>query len=78
MRLMACDYMAILESSYLAERLFLMSAQTDDPRRRQIKAEKFGALQRLHGGYRDGWLKTVNEAWLKIDPDFDFDDDTDM
>ena len=78
MQLMACDYMAILASSCLAERLFFMSAQTDDPWRRQIKAEKFGALQRLHGGYRDGQLKTVNKAWLKIDPNFDFDDDTDM
>jgi hypothetical protein len=28
--------------------------------------------------WTDGWLKTVDEAWLKIDPDFDFDDDTDM
>ena len=31
--------------------------------------------QNLEAGQCDGQLKTVDEAWLKIDPDFDFDDD---
>jgi hypothetical protein len=78
MRLMARDYMAIPASSCLAERSFSMSARTDDPRHCQIGAEKFGALQRLRGGYRDGRLKAVDEAWLETDPDFNFDNSTDQ
>ena len=71
MWLMAQDYMAIPASSCLAEHS--MSAWTDNPQCCQIGAEKFGALQRLCAGYCDGQLKAVDEAWLEIDPDFDFD-----
>ena len=49
-----------------------MSARTDDARRRQMGGEKFGALQRLRAAYRDGRLSAMNEAWMEIDPDFEF------
>jgi hypothetical protein len=38
-----------------------------------MNAEKFGAIQRLQGAYQDGHLKAQGEAWLEIDPDFNFD-----
>jgi hypothetical protein len=75
---MARDYLAIPGSSALAERSFSLSGRTDDPRRRQMDAEKFGAIQRLRGAYRDGRLKAREEAWLEIDPDFNFDSGTDV
>lgn len=71
-RLMARDYLAIPASACLAERSFSMSALTDIPRRRQMGADNFGALQTLRAGYRDGRLKALNEAWLEVDPDFAF------
>jgi hypothetical protein len=74
---MARDYLAIPGSSCLAERSFSLSGRTDDPRRRQMDAEKFGAIQRLRGAYRDGRLKAREEAWLEIIPDFYFDSDAD-
>ena len=63
--------MAIPGSTCLAERSFSMSARTDDVRRRQMRGEKFGALQRLRSAYRDGRLEAVNEAWMEINPDFE-------
>jgi hypothetical protein len=60
-------------SSCLAERSFSMSARTDDVRRRQMRSEKFGVLQRLRAAYRDGRLEAVKESWMEIDPDFDID-----
>ena len=74
---MARDYLPVPGSACLAEQSFSLSGQTDDPRRRQMDAEKFGAIQRLRGAYRDGRLKAMEEAWLEIDPDFDFDSDAD-
>ena len=68
---MACDYMAILASSCLAEHSFLMSAHTDDVRRHQMGSEKFGSLQRLRAAYRDGRLKAAQEDWMDIDANFD-------
>ena len=70
---MARDYLAIPASSCLAERSFSMSARTDDVRRRQMGAEKFGGLQRLRSAYRDGQLKAESEAWMEFDADFDLD-----
>ena len=75
-RMMACDYMAIPGSTCLAERSFSMLACTDDARRCAMHADKFGGLQRLRSAYRDGWLQAQSEAWLEIDPDMDFDVDT--
>ena len=37
-------------------------------------SEKFGGLQRLRSGYRDGWLEAVKEAWMEIDLDFEIDE----
>ena len=65
LRLMARDYLAIPGSTCLAERSFLMSARTDDCRRRQMSSDKFGGSQRL---------QAVEEAWLEIEADFDSDD----
>ena len=70
---MACDYLAIPGSSCLAECSFSMSAWTDDVQRRQMDGEKFGDLQRLRSAYHDGHLETLNEAWMEIDPDFEWD-----
>ena len=71
-RLMARDYLPIPASTCLAERSFSMSARTDDTRRRQMGGERFGALQRLRAAYHDGRLSAMNEAWMEIDPDFEF------
>lgn len=49
-----------------------MSARTDDTRHRQMGGERFGALQRLWGAYHDGRLSAMNEAWMEIDPDFEY------
>lgn len=74
LRKMAKDYLAIPASSCLIERAFSMSARTDDPRRRNIGKVKFGVNQRLRDGYHSGRLKSIEEAWVRIDPDFDFDE----
>jgi hypothetical protein len=71
--MMAWDYLAVLGSSCLAERSFSLSGHTDDARHRQMDPERFGAIQRLRGAYRDGWLQAHTEAWLEIDPDFEED-----
>ena len=70
---MARDYMAIPGSTCLAERSFSMSARTDDVRRRQMGAKKFGAVQRLRSAYCDGRLEAIQEAWMEVDPDFTMD-----
>ena len=70
---MARDYLAIPGSSCLAQCSFSMSARTDDVRRRQMDGEKFRDLQRLRSAYHDGRLETLNEAWMEIDPDFEWD-----
>jgi len=72
---MAQDYLAISGSSCLAERSFSMSARTDDVRRRQMKAQKFGDIQRLRSAYHDGHLTVVTEAWMDIDAKFNFGSD---
>ena len=44
-------------------------------------AEKFGELQQLRSAYHDGCLEGVKEAWMKVEPDFDWtadDEDVDM
>ena len=64
--------MPIPTSTCLAEQSFLMSAQTDDTWHRQMGGEKFGALQRLQGANRDRQLSAMNEAWMEIDPGFEF------
>jgi hypothetical protein len=68
---MARDYLAIPGSSCLAERSFSLSGHTDEARRRQMNAERFGAIQRLRGAYRDGRLEAYNEAHLETDPNFE-------
>ena len=78
MRLMAHGYMAIPASSCLAECSFSISARTDDPWHHQIGAEKFSALQRLHGAYHNSQLKAFNEAWHEIDPNIIFNNTTDQ
>jgi len=72
---MARDYLAIPGSACLAERSFSMSARTDDVRRRQMKAQKFGDIQRLRSAYHDGRLMAVTEAWMDIDAKFNFGSD---
>jgi len=52
-----------------------MSARTDDVRRRQMKAQKFGDIQRLRSAYHDGRLTAVTEAWMDIDAKFNFGSD---
>ncbi|KAM6498413.1 Ribonuclease H-like domain containing protein [Amanita muscaria] len=76
LRLMARDYIAIPGSTCLAERSFSMSARTDDVRRRQMGDVKFGGLQRLRSAYQDGRLQAVKEAWTAVDPDFNFEVDS--
>ena len=51
---MAHDYLAIPGSTCLAERLFSMSARTDNVQWQQMGGEKFGAVQRLRSAYCDG------------------------
>ncbi|KAF5318335.1 hypothetical protein D9611_014246 [Ephemerocybe angulata] len=75
LRKMARDYLAIPASSALIERAFSMSARTDDPRRRNMGGLKFGMVQKLRDAYREGRLEAAREAWVKIDPDFNFFDD---
>ncbi len=69
--MMAQDYLAIPGSLCLAERAFSLSGRTDDAWRRQMTAERFGAIQRLRGAYRDGRLEAYKEAWLDIEADFE-------
>ena len=38
-----------------------------------MDGEKFGDLQQLRSAYHDGCLETLNEAWMEIDPDFEWD-----
>jgi hypothetical protein len=71
---MARDYLAIPATTCIAERSFSLSARTDDPRRRQMKKFKFGALQKLRAGYTDGWLNVDGEVMKKYIGDFTFDD----
>jgi hypothetical protein len=68
---MARDYLAIPGSTCLAERSFSLSGRTDEARRRNIDADRFGAIQRLWGAYWDGRLEAHQEAWLEYNPDFD-------
>lgn len=70
---MARDYLAIPATSCIAERSFSLSARTDDPRRRQMKKEKFGGLQKLRAGYMDGRLRIEGDITNKYINDFDFD-----
>lgn len=70
--MVARDYMGIPASTCLAVRSFSMSAGTDDDR--QMGADRFGPVQRLRAGYRDGRLKAIDQAWQAIEPDFDVDD----
>ena len=72
--MLACDYLVIPASTYLAEQSFSMLAWTDDCCHRQMGSEKFGGLQCLRSGYHDGQLEAVNEAWMEIDPDFEIDE----
>jgi hypothetical protein len=44
---MAQDYLPVPGSACLAEQSFSLSGCTDDPRHRQMDADKFGAIQRL-------------------------------
>ena len=69
---MAKDYLGLSASTCLVERAFSMSARTDDPRRRKMKKKKFGALQRLRDGYRDGRIEAETETWVALEPDFDW------
>lgn len=72
MQRIAKDYLAIPASSALIERAFSMSARTGDPRRRTMGGVKFGLVQRLRDAYCEGRLKAITEAWIDIDPDFEF------
>ena len=72
---MACDYLAIPATTCIAERTFSMSARTDNPRRRGIKAPKFGGLQKLCAGYLDGHINVDHEIMKKYMGDFDFNED---
>jgi hypothetical protein len=38
-----------------------------------MKRAKFGALQRLRDGYRDGRLTAETETWVALGPDFNWD-----
>jgi hAT family C-terminal dimerisation region len=71
---MAKDYLAIPATSCLVEHAFSMSARTDDPRRRTMKRAKFGALQQLRDGYRDGRLTAETETCMALGPDFNWDE----
>ncbi|KAF5338265.1 hypothetical protein D9611_014619 [Ephemerocybe angulata] len=73
LRRMAQDYLAVPASSCLIERAFSMSARTDDPCRSGMGGVKFGKTQQLKDAYRQGRLQAVKEAWVTIDPKFDFD-----
>ena len=78
-RMMARDYIGILGSTCLSEWSFSISGCTDlDPLCRKMNAQKFGHLQQLKAAYRDGWLNVETEAWLAIDPDFDYMSDIDV
>jgi hAT family C-terminal dimerisation region len=70
LRLMAKDYLGIAATTCLIERAFSMSARTDDARRRRMKKKRFGALQRLRDGYRDGRISAATETWVALEPDF--------
>ncbi|KAM6503724.1 hypothetical protein JOM56_000667 [Amanita muscaria] len=52
-------------------KIYLTSKGADTP---QNKVDKSDGNKLC--GYRDGQLKAVNEAWMAIDPDFEFDVDT--
>ena len=69
---MAHDYMAVPGSTCLTECSFSMSAHTDDVQRWQMDAEKFRELQQLRSAYHDGHLEGVKEAWMEVEPDFDW------
>ncbi len=78
-RMMARDYIGIPGSTCLSERSFSISGCTDlDPLCCKMNAQKFGYLQQLKAAYCDGWLNVETEAWLAIDPDFDYMSDIDV
>ena len=72
---MARDYLAIPATTCIAERSFSLSARTDDPRRRQMKKDKFGGLQKLRAGYIDGRLDVEGEIMKKYIGDYHFNDE---
>ena len=71
---MACNYLAILATSCIAERSFSMSAQTDDPRQGHMHQLKFSSLQKLRAGYLDGRINVDSEIMKRYAGDFDFDE----
>ena len=73
--MLACNYLAILASTCLAEWSFSMLARMDDCRCCQMGSERFGGLQHLRSAYRDGRLEAVNEVWMEIGPDFGTDEE---
>ena len=75
--MMARDYISIPASSCLSEHSFSVSGCTDlDPTRQRMDADRFAGLQRSKAAYQDGWLSSTEEAWMKIEPNFDFDSPT--
>ena len=68
--MMARDYLAIPGSSCLAECAFSLSGHTDDPQHHQMTAERFGAIQRLRGAYRDGRLEPFQDALMDVEAEF--------
>ena len=43
-----------------------------------MHADKFGGLQRLRSAYWDRRLHAQSEAWFEIDPDVNFNINTDV
>ena len=72
---MARDYLAIPATSCIAEHSFSLSGCTDDPRRGQLKKDKFGGLQKIQAGYLDGRLNVEGDIMEKYLGDFNFDDE---
>jgi hypothetical protein len=71
---MACDYLAIPATSCIAEHLFSMSENTDDPCQDSMHTLKFSSLQKLRAGYLDGQINVDSEIIMKYIGDFDFDE----
>lgn len=71
---MARDYLAIPATTCIAERSFSISARTDDPHRQQMGKLKFGGLQKLWAGYKDGQLDVEGSIMAKYVGDFEFED----
>jgi hypothetical protein len=72
---MARDYLAIPATTCIAEHLFSLSGCTDDPRRGQLKKNKFGDLQKICTGYVDGQLDVEGDIMMKYLGDFTLDDE---